>query len=126
MPTVIETSIYLKHVQQNGLTSEEQEEIVSIIANDPTAGDLIAGTSGARKLHIAGRGKGKSGGYRVIHYYAADDVPVFLLALYSKGTQTNLTKAQKNELSATLPQIAASYREAVAAKVKQLPTERPL
>ena len=90
---------------------------------------VLAGTPeiGVDNEHLqAGRGKGKSGGYRVIHYYAADDVPVFLLALYSKGTQTNLTKAQKNELSATLPQIAASYREAVADKVKQLPTERPL
>jgi hypothetical protein len=44
----------------------EQEHIVSLVAADPTAGDLIVGTGGARKLRVAGRGKGKSGGYRVI------------------------------------------------------------
>jgi len=81
------------------------------VAADPTAGDLIVGTGGARKLRVAGRGKGKSGGYRVIHYFAAEDVPVFLLALYGKGRQADLTQAQRNDLAATLPQIAEAYRK---------------
>jgi hypothetical protein len=125
MHAIIETDIYLKHVHENGLTIEEQEEIVSIIAADPTTGDLITGTGGARKIRIAGRGKGKSGGYRVIHYYAADDVPIFLLALYSKGVQANLTKAQRNALAATLPKIAEDYRKTTAAKILRLRKEQP-
>ena len=89
----------------------EQEHIVSLVAADPTAGDLIVGTGGARKLRVAGRGKGKSGGYRVIRYFAAEDVPVFLLALYGKGRQADLTQAQRNDLAATLPQIVEAYRK---------------
>jgi hypothetical protein len=35
------------------------------------AGDLIPGTGGARKRRFAGRGKGKSGGYRTVSYLRA-------------------------------------------------------
>jgi hypothetical protein len=35
--------------------------------------EIETGIGGARKRRFAGRGKGKSGGYRVISYYAGDD-----------------------------------------------------
>ena len=113
MHTVIETPMYLRHVRENGLDDAEEEDIVSLVAADPTAGDLMVGTGGARKLRVAGRGKGKSGGYRVIHYFAAKDVPVFLLALFGKGRPTNLTQAQRNDLAAMLPQISEAYRKSI-------------
>jgi hypothetical protein len=36
----------------------------------PTAGDVIRGTGGLRKLRWAGSGRGKRGGARVIYYLA--------------------------------------------------------
>jgi hypothetical protein len=63
------------------------------MAANPDAGDVMPGTGGARKVRFAGRGKGKSGGYRVITFYGADDIPVFLLDVYSKDAQANLSKA---------------------------------
>jgi hypothetical protein len=46
--TVVETSVYLR--QASKLMSEaEREEVVSTIANDPEAGDVMAGTGGFRK-----------------------------------------------------------------------------
>ena len=83
--TVVETPTYLADAKAAGLDGDEMTAIVSAVAADPMAGDLIVGTGGARKLRFAGRHKGKSGGYRVVTYMAADDVPVFLLALISKG-----------------------------------------
>lgn len=88
-------------------------DIVITISDNPQSGDIMAGTGGARKLRHAGRSKGKSGGYRTIHYYAADDVPVFLLSVYGKGAVDNLTKAERNELSKVLPQLADTYRQNV-------------
>ena len=76
----------------------------------PLAGTLIAGTGGARKLRHAGRGKGKSGGYRTIHYFGGEDVPVFLLSVYGKGTKADLSQAERNELARTLPRLADAYR----------------
>ncbi len=70
----------------------------------------MVGTGGARKLRHAGRGGGKSGGYRTIHYFGGNDVPIFLLALIDKGEKANLTKAERNQLAGLLPNIVEVYR----------------
>jgi hypothetical protein len=99
---------------------EEAENIISTISANPTMGDVIVGTGGARKVRIPGRGKGKSGGYRVITYYIAQDVPVFVLALISKGERANISQADRNALKSELSAIAEEYRAGVRAKVKEL------
>jgi hypothetical protein len=86
-------------------------EIVTAIAAAPQGGDLIVGTGGARKMRHAGRGHGKSGGYRTIHYFGGEDVPLFLLGLIDKGQRADLSQAERNELSTILAGIAAAYRE---------------
>jgi hypothetical protein len=70
-------------------------------------------------VRIAGRGKGKSGGYRVITFYAADDVPVFLLALVSKGQRVDISQAERNELRRILETLADAYGKGAAARVRQ-------
>lgn len=82
------------------------------------AGDRIEGTGGARKVRFAGRGKGKSGGYRVISYFGGDDVPIFLLNVFAKGEKVNLSKAERNELKKILADIADLYRKGVRRNVK--------
>ncbi len=52
----------------------------------------------------------KAGGYRTVHYFGGDDVPIFLLALIDKGEKANLTKAERNQLAKLLPRIAEAYR----------------
>jgi hypothetical protein len=108
--TVVETPAYLADVKAARLTEAERYAVVEKLAANPRAGDEIAGTGGARKVRFAGRGKGKSGGYRVITFYSGDDVPVFLLALYSKGEKANLSKAERNELKTILSEIGKAYR----------------
>ena len=77
---------------------------------DPHAGDIMKGTGGARKRRFAGRGKGKSGGYRTVSYY--DDVPVPLLALIDKGV--DIARAERNALRDVLTTYTPTYR-AIAA-----------
>jgi hypothetical protein len=59
---------------------------------------LIPGSGGCRKVRVAGRGKGKSGGYRLITYYGGGEIPVFLPTVYSKGDLVNLSDAQVNAM----------------------------
>lgn len=80
----------------------------------------MSGTGGARKVRFAGKGRGKSGGYRTIHYYGGDDVPLFLLALIDKSERESLTKAERNALAAELSQLADDYRSGVKAKLATL------
>ena len=111
MHTVVETPSYLADAKASGLTEREREAVVETVANDPQAGDEISGTGGARKVHFAGRGKGKSGGYRVITFYSGKDLPVFLLTIYRKGEKANLSKAERNELKGILGDIVREYRK---------------
>jgi hypothetical protein len=86
------------------------------ISKDPTAGALMEGTGGCRKLRFAGKGKGKRRGFRTVHYYAGGDVPVLQLALIDKGEDENLSKAKRNELRIELAGYADDYRKGVIGK----------
>jgi hypothetical protein len=96
-----------------GLTEDTLMDIVGEVSNHPAAGVLMPGTGGARKRRIAGHGKGKRGGYRVITHYAGDDVPVFLLAFLSKGERADISQKEKNALRIELSALANDYRSGV-------------
>jgi hypothetical protein len=117
MKTVIRTAAFLSSARDVGLCEEDQVIIVDAIAANPTMGDLMPGTGGCRKCRFAGRGKGKSGGYRTVHYNGADDVPVLLMALIDKGERDNLSQAERNQLRIALQTYEVEYRAGVAAKV---------
>ncbi|MCP4373579.1 MAG: type II toxin-antitoxin system RelE/ParE family toxin [Deltaproteobacteria bacterium] len=110
MQTVIETADFLKDAKKAGLSGDDRKEIVDFISEDPLAGDEIAGTGGARKVRYASKGKGKSGGVRIITFYSGRDIPVFLLNVFAKGDKTNLTKTECNDLKKILGGIAKAYR----------------
>lgn len=108
--TVILTQGFERDLKACGIAEDELREIVDAIAEDPTIGDLIAGTGGARKVRHRSRSGGKSGGYRTIHYFGGDDIPVFMLSLYTKSAKASLTKAERNHLAEVLPRIGDAYR----------------
>jgi hypothetical protein len=56
---VIETPGFLRDAADAGLSEKRCRELVAAIADDPTQGELMKGTGGARKVRFAGRGKGK-------------------------------------------------------------------
>ena len=116
--TVIETPDFLSDAKRSGLTLAERQEMVDFIAENPTAGDVIQGTGGARKLRFAGKGKGKSGAYRVITFYAAADVPVFLLNVFAKNERMNISQSERNEMKAILGKVADAYRKGAQRNVK--------
>ena len=66
----METAGFIGDAKSLKLSQTERDEIVLWIAANPMAGDVIEGSGGARKVRFAGRGKGKSGGYRVITFSA--------------------------------------------------------
>jgi len=109
----VQTPSFITDIKNAGLDQQEADNIVNSLSAKPTAGLVIPGTGGARKIRFAGRGKGKSGGYRVITFYAGDDIPVFLLGVFSKGDRVNLSKAERNEMRKELEGLADDYRQGV-------------
>lgn len=118
MHSVLFTPTFERQAKAAGLSEDEVQGIASTLSNDPLAGDLMVGTGGARKVRFAREGAGKSGGYRTVHYFGGDDVPIFLLSLIDKGVRANLSKAERNDLAKVLPQIAAVYRKNAAELAK--------
>lgn len=110
MQTVVELPEFIKCAKKLGLSDEERETIVDLIASNPGAGDEISGTGGMRKLRIAGKGKGKSGGFRAITFFSGADIPVFLVTMYGKSQKDNITDADKNVMKSLASAIVDIYR----------------
>lgn len=108
MQTVIETPAYLRDAKAAGMGEAEMAAVVELIAADPTAGEIMQGCGGARKLRVARPGKGKSGGYRIVTYFAGEDVPVFLLTVFPKNMKANLTPAERNLFATATKRLVAS------------------
>ena len=64
----------------------------------PEQGALIPGTGGLRKLRWGGKGHGKRGGYRLIYYWDVHSETFYMLYIYPKNVQEDLTTLQKKTL----------------------------
>lgn len=67
-----------------------------------------------RKVRSAGRGKGKSGGYRVITFVTGPTLPVLLITGHGKGAPANPSEAERNApASRTKAPVEACRRRVV-------------
>jgi hypothetical protein len=110
---VAELPQFLRDVNATGLTANEHQAIIDAIAADPRKGDEIRASGGVRKVRFAGRGKGKSGGYRVVTAYFGPSAPVYLVALLSKGERGNFTAAEIAAFKSLTDEIARFWRRRV-------------
>jgi hypothetical protein len=75
-------------------------DLQEVLMTKPTAGKVMRGTGGLRKLRVADarRCKGKRGGIRVIYYWWERGLQFWLFTLYDKDELENLTPDQAREL----------------------------
>ncbi|HEX3484757.1 MAG TPA: type II toxin-antitoxin system RelE/ParE family toxin [Micropepsaceae bacterium] len=92
--TIAETPFFIRQAREVW-TEEEREEFVIFIAGNPEAGDVIPDTGGVRKVRWSRAGTGKRGGVRVIYFYHDPGRPLYLLMVYAKGRQENLSPDEK-------------------------------
>jgi hypothetical protein len=67
----------------------------------------MQGTGGVRKMRWRRAGRGKSGGVRVIYYFHSERIPLYLLTVFAKNAQANLTRSERNELAGIVAGLAA-------------------
>ena len=108
--TVVETPGFIREAAAV-LTDWERTDLISFLAANPEAGDIVPDTGGARKLRWRAHGRGKSGGARVIYYYHNESLPLFLLNVFAKNEKTNLTQAERNEMKKLLPRLVTGYQK---------------
>lgn len=120
MHTVLETDQFQQACKDCGMTEDERFAIIDAIAANPQIGEEIKGTGGARKARFPKGNRGKSAGYRVITFFTGDDLPVFLMDVFSKGQKISLSKAECNELKAILSMSADAYKASEKERVTEL------
>lgn len=89
MRTVIETPTFQKQAEKIW-SEDERLAFIDWIACHPTAGDVIPGADGARKVRWSVAGKGKRGGVRVIYFNLSDEGVIVLITLYQKAEQATM------------------------------------
>jgi hypothetical protein len=73
------------------LTDEEYRGLQLSLKEHPDQGVLIKGGGSLRKLRVAIRGKGKSGGARIIYYRLTARGQILLLLAYAKNRKDDLS-----------------------------------
>lgn len=85
----IETSLFSR-LLDHYLSDDEYRAFQASLMLRPEAGPIIRSSGGVRKIRWSLKGTGKSGGIRVIYYWAKSVDQIFLLTLYAKGEKEDL------------------------------------
>lgn len=84
-----------ERTRQGILDEDALLDLEGELLHDPRKGRVERGTGGVRKMRVAAKGHGKSGGARVLYLYQASVGRVFLLFVYPKTKQAMLTPEQR-------------------------------
>jgi hypothetical protein len=99
--TVIESPLFQK-LWPLYWSEDERGEFATFIASDPTAGDVIRGSGGLRKVRWARPGTGKSGGVRIVYFNQTDEGEIMLLTMFAKANAANMSTAKLKEIRRAL------------------------
>ncbi len=85
----IETSLFTSLIYDY-LSEDEYLDLQVYLLQHPDSGKIIRGSGGVRKIRWASKGKGKSGGIRVIYYWKDRKEEIWLLTVYAKNEQETI------------------------------------
>ncbi|MBI3651002.1 MAG: type II toxin-antitoxin system RelE/ParE family toxin [Acidobacteria bacterium] len=108
----IETTVLTRQVTDAGSI-----DLLIAIQNDllknPERGDVVKGSHGARKARIADPhdSRGKRGSYRYLYYYRTNSGQIYLLYLFAKNEQSNLSPDQTKWVAEMVDLIKSKENE---------------
>lgn len=89
MLTIVESPLFSR-LWPDYWTEEELGEFCAFIAMHPSAGDVVPGSGGCRKVRWSRAGTGKRGGVRVIYTARLMTGELVLLVIYAKSARDNI------------------------------------
>ena len=116
--TFVEVSGF-SDVREDYVPDVAYARLQQILMSNPDSGDVIPACGGLRKIRIIDtrRGKGKRGGARVIYLHIPEAKRFYMIDVYGKDEQDDLSPAEKK----LFRQLAAALKiEAVATYKKWL------
>jgi len=98
---IAETRLFTRQIRD--LLSDESYRLLQLeLIVDPESGSLIRESGGLRKVRWSLPGRGKSGGVRVIYYWAKHRDIILMLLAYPKNVQDTLTADQRRTLRSSV------------------------
>ena len=86
------------YIKKSKISQKDLDVFLKNLAEYPESGDVIPGTSGLRKIRLKSLSGGKWGGFRVCYFYLYLKECIYLLALYAKNDQEDITNEEKKIL----------------------------
>lgn len=94
----IETPVFTA-ILPSYLSDENYRKLQQALLMRPDAGQVIPGSRGLRKLRWRTEHGGKRGGLRIIYYWYVAGEALYMLYVYQKNEQEDLTRQQIKVLS---------------------------
>ena len=98
----IESSIFSRTLKQfireNRIAESDYKNLQEQLLHDPKAGAVIPGLLGLRKIRMGYRGKGTSGGLRIVYLDIPEAECLHFLLLYPKNAKEDLSPEEKREI----------------------------
>jgi mRNA-degrading endonuclease RelE of RelBE toxin-antitoxin system len=82
---------------------EDLEIFFTTLEVNPNQGTSLGNNCFKIRIAITSKGKGKSGGARVITNFTINNDTVYLLSIYDKSDKDSLTNSELNELLKDIP-----------------------
>lgn len=97
-------------LKKRQILQEDFNDFKEELAKNPDIGDVIPGTSGVRKARLKSASRGKRGGSRVCYYDITEENSIYLLFIYAKNQQENLTSEEKKLLKDIVTEIRRTLK----------------
>ena len=82
---------YKKLAKKYASLDEDMKEFIEELEENPMLGTPLGNNAFKIRLAISSKNKGKSGGARIITYFVTEENEIFLLSIYDKSEQDNVS-----------------------------------
>lgn len=82
---------------------EDYGNLLQSLEKNPFQGTFLGNNCYKIRMAITSKGKGKSGGSRVIYFVKVSQNTVFLLSIYDKSEKENISDTEITELLQSIP-----------------------
>jgi hypothetical protein len=102
---IVRTKRYLKDIKRIGALVADVSALELIVASNPTAGDVVQGLGGIRKIRFGLGNRGKRGGGRAIYFLMLGDDTAVMLSVYAKNEMADLSSTDRKALVALVKEL---------------------
>lgn len=104
-------------ILSSALEKEAVDSLITQLAMNPQIGEIIPNSGGLRKVRVAKRGGGKSGGLRVVYLFHDLNMPLFIIAAYEKNKKERYTEKELAQMRLLGKTLVGRYATEIRNKI---------